>query len=107
MAITRHFCHAVLRSTFVGAQLDRAPGRRQCHQTALAEMLFCSPFSIGGGFDSAAAGLEVLHGEAVSEEMRQVVDITFDVLRIAAHPVRGCGAGVGRGAVGTARHLLA
>ena len=47
----------------------------------LAEMLFYSLFPDGGGFDSAAAGLDVLCGEAVADEMRQVVDIAFD----AAH----------------------
>ena len=47
----------------------------------LAAMLYYSLYPNGGGFDSAAAGLDVLAGETVSDEMRQVVDIAFD----AAH----------------------
>lgn len=47
----------------------------------LAAMLFYSLFPNGGGFDSAAAGLDVLRGEDVADEMRQVIDIAFD----AAH----------------------
>lgn len=47
----------------------------------LADMLFYSLFPTGGGFDSVAAGLDALRGEAVADEMRQVVDIAFD----AAH----------------------
>jgi hypothetical protein len=47
----------------------------------LAEMLFFSLFPSGGGFDSAAAGLAVLNGEAVADEMRQVIDIAFDNAR--------------------------
>ena len=38
----------------------------------LAAMLFFSLWPNGGGFDSAAAGLDVLAGEAVADEMRQV-----------------------------------
>lgn len=47
----------------------------------LANMLFYSLYPNGGGFDTAAAGLEALRGEAVATEMRQVVDIAFE----AAH----------------------
>jgi superfamily II DNA or RNA helicase/HKD family nuclease len=47
----------------------------------LAEMLFYSLFPNAGGFDSATTGLDVLKGEAVADEMRQVIDIAFD----AAH----------------------
>ncbi|OBG82617.1 helicase [Mycobacterium sp. E802] len=47
----------------------------------LAAMLFYSLFPNGGGFGSAAAGLDVLRGEDVADEMRQVIDIAFD----AAH----------------------
>ncbi|MGY4653774.1 DUF3427 domain-containing protein [Mycobacterium sp. URHB0021] len=47
----------------------------------LAEMLFFSLFPNGGGFDSAISGLEVLADEAVTDEMRQVVDIAFDAAR--------------------------
>ena len=47
----------------------------------LAEMLFFSLFPNGGGFDSTAAGLGVLQNEAVTDEMRQVVDIAFDTAR--------------------------
>lgn len=47
----------------------------------LAAMLFFSLFPNGGGFDGVTAGLDVLRGEDVAEEMCQVVDIAFD----AAH----------------------
>lgn len=43
----------------------------------LAAMLFYSLFPNGGGFDSAAAGLDILRGEDVADEMRQVIDIAF------------------------------
>lgn len=47
----------------------------------LTEMLFYSLFPNGGGFGSAPAGLEILSGEPVVEEMRQIIDIGFN----AAH----------------------
>ena len=47
----------------------------------LAEMLFYSLFPDGGGFPSAAAGLEVLKEEPVVAELHQVIDLAFD----AAH----------------------
>ena len=50
-------------------------------EQTLADMLFYSLFPNGGGFPNAAAGLDVLRGEAVAEEMRQVVDIAFDAAR--------------------------
>ncbi|ORB28014.1 DUF3427 domain-containing protein [Mycolicibacterium parafortuitum] len=51
----------------------------------LADMLFYSLFPKGGGFDSAAAGLDVLRGEEVAAEMRQVVDIAFDAAHRSTH----------------------
>ncbi|NKZ15516.1 DUF3427 domain-containing protein [Mycolicibacterium septicum DSM 44393] len=50
-------------------------------ESRLADMLFYSLFPNGGGFGSVAEGLGVLRGEAVAQEMRQVIDIAFD----AAH----------------------
>ena len=47
----------------------------------LAEMLFYSLNPNGGGFDSAAAGLDALQGEAVVDELREVIDIAFDNAR--------------------------
>ncbi|MGA9491412.1 MAG: DUF3427 domain-containing protein, partial [Mycobacterium sp.] len=47
----------------------------------LAEMLFYSLNPNGGGFDSAAAGLDALQGEAVVDELREVIDIAFDTAR--------------------------
>lgn len=47
----------------------------------LAEMLFYSLFPNGGGFDSAREGLDAIESEAVTGEMRQVIDISFDEAR--------------------------
>ena len=47
----------------------------------LAEMLFYSLNPNGGGFDSAAAGLDAIQGEAVVDELREVIDIAFDNAR--------------------------
>ncbi|GAS88702.1 DNA/RNA helicase [Mycolicibacterium brisbanense] len=47
-------------------------------QARLEAMLYYSLFPNGGGFDSVAAGLDALRGEAVTDEMRQVIDIAFD-----------------------------
>ena len=47
----------------------------------LAEMLFYSLNPNGGGFGSAAAGLDALRGEAVVDELREVIDIAFDTAR--------------------------
>ena len=44
-------------------------------------MLFYSLFPNGGGFGSAAAGLDVLKNEPVADEMRQVIEIAFDAAR--------------------------
>lgn len=46
-----------------------------------ADMLFYSLFPNGGGFDSVAAGLAALRGEAVTDELDQVIDIAFDAAR--------------------------
>jgi hypothetical protein len=55
----------------------------------LAEMLFFSLFPNGGGFDSPAIGLSTLKGEAVVDEMRQVIDITFDRARRSTYTLSG------------------
>ena len=56
----------------------------------LAEMLFYSLFPNGGGFDSPAMGLDVLkEDEAVANEMRQVIDITFDNARRSTYTLGG------------------
>lgn len=47
----------------------------------LAEMLFYSLNPSGGGFGSPAAGLDALQGEAVVDELREVIDIAFDNAR--------------------------
>ena len=41
-------------------------------------MLFFSLFPNGGGFVSAAVGLDSLKSELVVDEMRQVIDIAFE-----------------------------
>ncbi|MGV9802762.1 DUF3427 domain-containing protein [Mycobacterium sp. NPDC003449] len=51
----------------------------------LAAMLFYSLFPNGGGFGGPAAGLDVLRGEAVADEMRQIVDIAFDGAHRSTH----------------------
>ncbi|ORV49018.1 helicase [Mycolicibacter engbaekii] len=56
-----------------GGQPDGSPAERR-----LAEMLFYSLFSDGGGFADAASGLAAVAGEPVLAEMRQVIDIAFD-----------------------------
>lgn len=43
----------------------------------LAQMLFYSLYPGGGGFDSAAAGINAARGEEIADEMRQIVDIAF------------------------------
>lgn len=45
----------------------------------LAAMLFYSLYPNAGGFDSAAAGLDEVRHEPIADELRQVVDLTFDV----------------------------
>lgn len=52
-----------------------------------AAMLFYSLFPSGGGFDSAAAGLDVLRDEQVADEMRQVVDIAFEAAHRSTYPL--------------------
>ena len=47
----------------------------------LAEMLFYSLNPNGGGFGSPAAGLDALQGEAVVDELGEVIDIAFDTAR--------------------------
>lgn len=47
----------------------------------LADMLFYSLNPNGAGFDSAAAGLDALRGEATVDELREVIDIAFDSAR--------------------------
>ena len=61
--------------------LDGTVGMEGPIERRLAEMLFYSLNPNGGGFDSAASGLDALRGEAVVDELRQVIDIAFDNAR--------------------------
>ncbi|MCW2685339.1 MAG: helicase, superfamily [Mycobacterium sp.] len=63
------------------AILDGTAATDSPAERRLAEMLFYSLFPHGGGFDSAAAGLELLKDDAVADELRQVIDIAFDSAR--------------------------
>ena len=67
---------AIYRSILDGTVDMDSPIERR-----LAEMLFYSLNPNGGGFDSAAAGLDALQGEAVVDELREVIDIAFDSAR--------------------------
>nr|WP_313776924.1 DUF3427 domain-containing protein [Mycobacterium sp.] len=58
----------LLRGSFRG---DSVTERR------LAQMLFYSLFPNGGGFDSAAAGLDAARAEDIADEMKQIIDIAF------------------------------
>jgi superfamily II DNA or RNA helicase len=58
----------LLRGSFRG---DSVTERR------LAHMLFYSLFPNGGGFDSAAAGLDAARAEDIADEMKQIIDIAF------------------------------
>lgn len=66
----------VYRSILDGTIHMDSPAERR-----LAEMLFYSLNPNGGGFDSAAAGLDALRGEVIVDELRQVIDIAFDIAR--------------------------
>lgn len=70
-----------LRLDAYGAFLAGGGVNASVVEQRLAAMLRYSLFPNGGGFDSAAAAFDALKGEAVAEEMRQVIDIAFD----AAH----------------------
>ncbi|MGV0838553.1 DUF3427 domain-containing protein, partial [Mycolicibacterium thermoresistibile] len=63
------------------ALLEGSHHRQSAVEDRLAEMLFYSLFPNGGGFASATAGLEAVRKEPVAQELRQVVDIAFDVAR--------------------------
>jgi superfamily II DNA or RNA helicase/HKD family nuclease len=63
------------------ALLSRTLEVRSPPEKRMARMLFYSIFPDGGGFDSVADGVEVVAGDAVADEMRQVVDIAFDSAR--------------------------
>ncbi|KWX20783.1 DUF3427 domain-containing protein [Mycolicibacterium wolinskyi] len=58
----------------------------------LRAMLFYSLFPNGSGFSSLTEGLSALHGEAVAEEMRQVIDIAFDGAHRSTHELSNMGA---------------
>ncbi len=66
------------RWTAYNALLDHRRAESGLPQSRLEAMLYFSLFPNGGGFDSVAAGLDVLRGEAVSDEMRQVIEIAFE-----------------------------
>ncbi len=59
-----------------------------CEQR-LADMLFYSLNPNGGGFDSAASGLDAIQGEAVVDELREVIDIAFDNARRSTYELAG------------------
>lgn len=62
----------------------------------LARMLFFSLWPNGGGFDSYEDGFAALTSElAVRDEMRQVIDLSFDAARRVAVPLDGPLAGTG------------
>lgn len=67
--------HRVYRKILAGEALQGGLEQRA------AAMLFYSLFPSGGGFDSVAAGLAALRGEAVTDELDQVIDIAFDAAR--------------------------
>jgi len=67
---------AVYRSILDGNVAMDSPIDRR-----LAEMLFYSLNPSGSGFGSPAAGLDALQGEAVVDELRDVIDIAFDNAR--------------------------
>jgi superfamily II DNA or RNA helicase/HKD family nuclease len=69
--------------------LDGAAGIDGLAEQRLADMLFYSLFPNGGGFGSPAAGLNALKGEAVVDEMRQVIDIAFDSARRTTYTLGG------------------
>jgi superfamily II DNA or RNA helicase/HKD family nuclease len=69
------------------AILNGTAGLESPAATRLAEMLFFSLFPNGGGFVSAAAGLDSLKGELVVDELRQVIDIAFDNARRSTCPL--------------------
>jgi superfamily II DNA or RNA helicase/HKD family nuclease len=64
------------RSILDGAVDTDSPIERR-----LAEMLFYSLNPNGGGYGSPAAGLDALRGEAVIDELHEVIDIAFDNAR--------------------------
>lgn len=66
------------RWTAYNALLEHHKAESGVPQARLEAMLYYSLFPNGGGFDSVAAGLDALRGEAVADEMRQVIDIAFD-----------------------------
>ncbi|OBK19538.1 DUF3427 domain-containing protein [Mycobacterium asiaticum] len=55
----------------------------------LADMLFYSLNPAGGGFPSAAAGLEAIRSEMVVDELHQVIDIAFDGARRSTYALAG------------------
>jgi len=68
----------------VAAALDVPPTLTKISSLAekrLAKVLFYSLFPNGGGFDSAGEGLDAIRGEAVTDEMRPAIDISFDEAR--------------------------
>lgn len=59
--------------------LSDGPKPTSVVEQRLATMLFYSLYPNAGGFDSAAAALDEVRHEPVAEELRQVVDLAFDV----------------------------
>lgn len=79
----------VRRSTAYRAILNGTLSVDSPAERRLARMLFYSLFPNAGGFDSVADGLKAVEGEAVAEEMRQVIDIAFDSARRTTYELGG------------------
>ncbi len=79
----RVFAHVDDRRRWAGYQsiLNGEVDLSNPAEKRLARMLFYSLFPNAGGFTSIADGLKALAGEAVVDEMRQVLDIAFDTAR--------------------------
>ena len=60
----------------------------------LAQMLFYSLYPGGGGFHSAAAGINAARGEEIADEMRQIVDIAFGAAHRSTYDLRDFASGL-------------
>lgn len=60
------------------AQLGHQANTGSVVERRLTEMLFYSLYPAGGGSEDPTSGLEALRDEAVVDEMRQVIDLSFN-----------------------------
>jgi len=81
-----HLDDATRRQTY-SALLGESPRTVSTAERRLAAMLFYSLFPDGGGFPNIDAGLEIIKGEPVLEELRQVIDIAFDRAHRVTYPL--------------------